>query len=96
MDCIKKLKNMIKNLPNKYPNIDEDINYIWNTLPEEIKKLSYNKLVDNNYEINELVITYLMELSQLYKNIKSDYEIDETIYFNGSGGYDKKNNKIRL
>ena len=96
MDCIKKLKNMIKNLPNNYPNIEEDINYIWNTLPEEMENFSYEELVDKNYKINELVITYLLELSQLYKNIKSDYEIDETIYFNGSGGYDIENNKIRL
>jgi len=49
MKCINKLYDMIQKLPKKYPNIDEDINYIWNILPEEIKKLSYNKLVDNNY-----------------------------------------------
>ena len=96
MKCIEKLKNMIKHLPNNYPNIDEDINYIWNTLPEEMEEFSYDELVDNNYKINELVITYLLELSQLYKNIKSDYEIDETMYFYGSGGYDIENNKIRL
>lgn len=96
MKCIEKLKNMIKKLPETYPNIDKDINYIWNILPEEMEEFSYDELVDNNYIINELVITYLMELSQIHKNIKVDYEIDETVSLGGNAAYDKDNNKILL
>ena len=96
MKCIEKLKTMIKTLPSIYPNIDEDINYIWNTLPEEMESFSYNELLDNNYKINELVIIYLMELSQLHKNIKVNYKIDETIALGGNAAYDKDNNEILL
>lgn len=96
MRCINKLQSMIKNLPKTYPNIDEDINYIWNILPDEMEEFSYDELVNNNYKINELVITYLMELVLRYKELDIDYEVDEITSFAGTAAYDEENNKILL
>ena len=96
MNCINKLQNMIKHLPNNYPNIDNDINYIWNTLPEEMEHFTDQELIDNNYEINRLVITYLMELIIIHKKINVKYEIDEMTSFVGTAAYDKDNNKVLL
>ena len=94
MNCINKLNDMIKNLPKTYPNIDEDINYIWNTLPDEMEELTYDQLLEYNYLINRLVITYLAEIAIRYKNMNVKYNVDETVSFAGTAAYDKENNKI--
>ena len=61
-----------------------------------MEEFTYDELVNNNYKINELVITYLMELSQIHKNIDVDYKIDETVSLGGNAAYDKNNNKILI
>ena len=96
MKCINKLYDMIQKLPKKYPNIDEDINYIWNILPDEMEAISRKQLVNVNYRINELVIIYLMELAILYKNVEVNYEIDEMTLLTGTAAYDHENNRILL
>ena len=100
-EAINKLSYMVEDITNNKledykPKINDDINFIWNILPEEMEKASDEELIDNRYELNYLVIEYLTILIIKYKNIDIDYEMDELTSLMGSAAYDYKNNRIIL
>ena len=104
-DIIATLKKMIKEVKTEeiekhYPNMIENMDYIWNDLVEEMERLSSKELIDNLYKMNKLVANYLCEVINKYTqytmNINIDYHIEEMMIVGGKGGYDKENNRILI
>ena len=94
---IEKLNNM--NYLNNEDIID-NLNYIWNDLVIEMESLNSEELIEYNYEINSLVIEYLMKIIKKYykekHNIEINYDYDEIYSLAGTAAYDEENDKILL
>ena len=87
-------------IETNFPEIIEDLIYIWNDLIYECEELSEDEFRDNIYEINKQIITYFAELVKIYAKekygITFNYEIDEITSLGGSAAYNSKENKIMI
>ncbi len=104
-EIIKQLTNKLNHLKkidfyDYFPNIIEDLDYMSEKLWIDMKSLSEEEQVDSRYEINELVISYFMEVIKIYwKEIyheEVDYSFDELLSIGGCAAYDGKKERVLI
>ena len=83
-----------------FPQMIDDLLYIECDLQEKLEGLTDIELIDYNYQIQELVITYLAEVIKHYTKrilgIEFNYQFDEILMIGGCAAYDDKEDKILL
>lgn len=99
---LKKKVNKIRetNWYQYFPKMLDDLDYIWNGLVEDLETLSKSQLIEHNYEINRLVVEYVMEVIKIYireqYHMEIQYEFEEVFAFGGCAAYDRKTGIIKI
>ena len=100
---IQKNKNLKKEISNTswksyFPQIVEDLEYIWYNFLPNLEVLTKDEWIENSYEIYKAMITYLIEIAKIYYEEKYqlniEYKIDELKIVGGCAAYDEKTEKI--
>lgn len=83
-----------------FPQMIEDLIYIWNDLVDDLEECTNQERINNIYDINETIINYFMEIVKVFAKekyqLEVEYEIDDIKTLGGCAAYDAENNKILI